>query len=358
MEEIKQKLKNKLAENKLSDVIHSLEQLTKSNSSLYDQVIALKQRFSALKQKNRQGILDSKDAQLEERQIVHQIIELIDAIDHKNTTNSLRSSPLSTSMLWGLTSGILIIIMMPLVLFFPCPSHEQYFFFRVLFAFIVALFAFIIPQLLKFKHRLLISLFLFPLIFTGAYSVSPGLLYTPSKCQPTHFDYTFFIENEQGTTLALEDGTLVLLVGNDKKLEQIDAKGATTFKQLPLHYRTDSIKVELQNIKGWQFDNGKNSQYLYLKGESARLILKPNDRLCCISGSIRDENSTFLEGITVSIGNISTTTNELGRFELTIPLDKQKEVQNLTAFADGYQIFEADVYPASKEDVKIILQKK
>ena len=277
MEEIKQKLKNHLADNKISDVLHSLEQLTQSNPIVHHQVIALKRQFETLEQKNKQGILSPKNARREEREIAHQALELIHTVGQKKaTSNSLRSSTLlPTSTLWGLTIGILIIIMMPLVLFFPCPADSQYFFFRVLFSFIVALLGLIIPQLFQFKRRLFISAIAFPLIFSTVYYFCPGVLYNPATCQQEHFDYTFFVEDEQGTALQLKHGALVLSVGKDRTLVKIDSTGAATFKQLPTHYKNDRIKIELQNVDNWQFKNNQDSQYISLKETSHHLVLHP-----------------------------------------------------------------------------------
>lgn len=88
------------------------------------------------------------------------------------------------------------------------------------------------------------------------------------------------------------------------------------------------------------------------------MIVEHDNSLCCVNGSVRDENSNFLEGVKVSIGDVFTMTDENGRFAIKIPTEKRKEEQTITAYKESYAIFEDQVWPATKAEVKIILRKK
>jgi hypothetical protein len=171
------------------------------------------------------------------------------------------------------------------------------------------------------------------------------------------FDYTVFLENTDGETVLKNQGTLVLRIENDKREENIDAKGSANFKQIPPKARKQSTILQLQGAEGWQFNNGKKAIELTLQGTSSTIILEPDSSLCRISGSVRDEK-TFLPGVRVSIDEVIAVTDENGRFFLEIPVAKRKAQYTLTAYKEGYQIWDNFVYPASSPEVKIILQKE
>jgi hypothetical protein len=171
------------------------------------------------------------------------------------------------------------------------------------------------------------------------------------------FDFTVFLENVDGETVLKNQGKLVLRIVNDKREENIDAKGSANFKQIPPKARKQSTILQLQGAEGWQFNNGKKAIELTLEGTSTTIILEPDNSLCCISGSVSDENA-FLSGVRVSIDDIIAETDENGRFFLEIPNAKRKAQYTLTAYKEGYNIWDNFVYPASSPEVKIILHKK
>ena len=70
---------------------------------------------------------------------------------------------------------------------------------------------------------------------------------------------------------------------------------------------------------------------------------------------MRDEENRPLKDVTIRIGSIKTTTDEEGYFTLNIPPDQQKKQQTLTAFKQGYDMWESFVYPGSGQEIKIIL---
>ena len=73
-----------------------------------------------------------------------------------------------------------------------------------------------------------------------------------------------------------------------------------------------------------------------------------------MNGSVRDEENNFLFDVRVSIDNVFTKTDANGRFLIEIPPEKQKSKQTLIAYKDNYLIWEANVYPATQQEVKII----
>lgn len=143
-------------------------------------------------------------------------------------------------------------------------------------------------------------------------------------------------------------------IENDKRTESIDSKGSVNFKQISTSLKNDSVSIEIE-AKGWEFFNGKTSETISLNGTSTIVKVQLDNSLCCVFGSVRDEANKYLTKVTVSIEGVFTETDENGRFSLEIPLEKQKEVQTLTVYKQGYKLWEARISPASKKDIKVQL---
>ena len=199
------------------------------------------------------------------------------------------------------------------------------------------------------SYSIIISIFVIVLGF----SLEMFKLYKNSE----PFDYTIFLENADGETVLKSKGKLVLHIENDKREEPIDHKGSANFKQIPPKLIDQTVNLQME-VEGWQFENGKTSVEITLKGKSTIVIVEPDNSLRFISGSVRDEENNFLSDVRVSIDDVFTKTDENGRFFIEIPPEKQKPKQTLIAYKDNYLIWEGNVYPASKQEVKIILKKK
>lgn len=171
------------------------------------------------------------------------------------------------------------------------------------------------------------------------------------------FDYTIFLEDANGKSVLKHNGTLVLRLENDKREAAIDGSGSATFKQIPKRFARQTVGLQIE-ADGWQFANGKKAAEIQLNGKSATLIIVPDNSLRFVSGSVRDERGNFLSGVRISIGDVATQTDAYGRFTLDIPPELQKARQTLIAFKENYAVWEADVYPATRQEVKIILKRR
>ncbi|MCP4396368.1 MAG: hypothetical protein GY801_03520, partial [bacterium] len=112
------------------------------------------------------------------------------------------------------------------------------------------------------------------------------------------------------------------------------------------------IRVDAEGFE----DVAPHARYV-LTGKSTNVEIQRNYDLAVVFGTVQDEKM-FLPGVRVSIGDLDVTTGEHGRFRLEIPPDKQKTRQRLTAFKEGYQIWEGSVLPETGQEVKISLMKK
>jgi hypothetical protein len=72
---------------------------------------------------------------------------------------------------------------------------------------------------------------------------------------------------------------------------------------------------------------------------------------------VKDEDNLPLKGVTVSAAGISTETDGMGQFRIEIPLDKQREEQRVTAYKEGYKLWDFSGPTSDKVPWKIILRR-
>ena len=265
----------------------------------------------------------------------------------KNESSDIKTT--KNYLLPSIAGLILILIILTLIIFFPNPSHEQYLVFRIVLAIACGGFAAIIPGFFKINYKHFIQA-------SGALGVF-ALVYliNPAGSEAKSFDFTVFLETNRGETALKNKGMLILKLGNDKREEKIDAEGSVNFKNIPIANKNQTLSLQIE-ADGWQFENSNISTSILLKENNATVTIKRDNSLCCVFGSVRNESSEFLSDVKVSIGDVSTETNESGRFSLEIPPEKQKAEQKLTVYKEGYEIWEANVYPDTKQEVGIILR--
>jgi hypothetical protein len=251
---------------------------------------------------------------------------------------------------------VLIGIILLLVIFFPCPTSSQFFVFRIVLSIAVAGFASIIPGFLRIKYNGIITAGGALAVFVLVYIFNPGTIITENRCNEP-FDFTIFLQDSAGNSVLKNSGNLILQIENDKRIESIDEKGSATFKQIPFNLKDGNLTLQLE-ATGWQFVNGKTAVEIKLQNKSNTVIVKKDNSLCCVSGSVRDEENNLLNDVIVSIGDFADTTRDNGRFLIDISPEKQKPEQTLIAYKANYKIFETFVYPATEQEVKIILHKK
>ena len=95
-----------------------------------------------------------------------------------------------------------------------------------------------------------------------------------------------------------------------------------------------------------------------MKGDSLTVEVKRDRSLATVFGTVRDTEGQPLNDVQIRIGELVTTTQADGRFMLNIPPDKQQQQQTLTAYKEGYEVWEGFVYPATGQEVKIVLTRK
>ncbi|NIM13295.1 MAG: hypothetical protein GTO45_14380 [Candidatus Aminicenantes bacterium] len=125
------------------------------------------------------------------------------------------------------------------------------------------------------------------------------------------FDFTIFLKDSSGKTVLKNNGLIKISLASDIRTKKINENGSVDFKIIPPYLQSKSVQVELE-AKGWQFTNGKVSTDCILKGNNATLIIERDNSLCCVSGTVLDDDGNFVVKAKVTIKNISTETNENG----------------------------------------------
>ncbi|MFC2145750.1 hypothetical protein ACFLRT_00140 [Acidobacteriota bacterium] len=171
------------------------------------------------------------------------------------------------------------------------------------------------------------------------------------------FDFTIILRDAQGKTILRNKGEIKIILQNDIRTKKIDENGSVDFKSIPKGFKNSKVTVEL-NAPGWQFANGNVSILCTLKGTNAHMTIERDKSLCCISGTVVNEEENLVAGARVRIKDITTETDENGWFTLKIPPEKQAAKQFLTIQKEGYKTNSSFVYPASKSEIIISLTKK
>lgn len=192
-------------------------------------------------------------------------------------------------------------------------------------------------------------------VFAFIYLINPAGTISADSCnQP--FDFTIFLVDKDGVTSLQDNGSISLIMGNDRRTENIDPDGSVSFKQISPDFTDDTLQVQLET-DGWQFQNGRKSTVVILNGISQNLIVERDNSRCCISGSVRGEQSGFLSGVKLNIGNVFAESDANGRYTIEVPPELHSNEYILTAQFSGYKIWESKVYPTTGAEVPIILQK-
>lgn len=79
--------------------------------------------------------------------------------------------------------------------------------------------------------------------------------------------------------------------------------------------------------------------------------------LAILFGTVKDEDNRPLEGVTISVADLSAVTDAAGNFSIRIPADRQKPEQRVSAYRNGYQIWDFTGPVMEDTPWKIILRK-
>jgi hypothetical protein len=189
---------------------------------------------------------------------------------------------------------------------------------------------------------------LFILVAAGGFTLVPGT---------GPFDFTIILLDSTPKTVLKSQGEIKIIIGNDIETDKIDENGSVDFKSIPAKFKNKEVPIQI-NAPGWQFTNGKTSTQCKLEGNRALITIERDSSLSTIAGLVLDEEKNSIVGAKVIVKDIITHTDENGRFTIRIPPEKQEEKQSIRVQKQGYENFDDFVYPASKQEIEIVLPRR
>ncbi|GAB4038014.1 carboxypeptidase-like regulatory domain-containing protein [Spirosoma gilvum] len=168
------------------------------------------------------------------------------------------------------------------------------------------------------------------------------------------FDYIVYLRPGQGQTPVSSAAKIRLILGNVPREETVDANGRVMIAGIPARFQEKPVRVELLNSPDLAFSNGTFADTLLLDKTEATLSLIPHQDLCCIRGTVYDNNGHPVSKATVWAENFPVQqTDSLGRFVLQLPVEYQQETSiRVTARKNQQQ---ASVHATPREETSVLL---
>lgn len=144
------------------------------------------------------------------------------------------------------------------------------------------------------------------------------------------------------------DGGELTLVYADK-MEKQKIHDEVIFKQIASKYKGEKGRI-IFTAKG--YDPIDTSIILT---KLIELPIRRDHSLETIFGTVKDEQNRPLKDVMISVQNIKVFTDESGSFNINIPFNQQQQEQRLTAYKEGYKLWDFTSAPSKMIAWKIIL---
>ncbi|MDR2948090.1 MAG: hypothetical protein LBV71_02680 [Prevotella sp.] len=152
-------------------------------------------------------------------------------------------------------------------------------------------------------------------------------------------------------------GTLEIVLGDKTEKAEISRNGEAIFKNVDHKYNKTSVLVRLLDTRGELYYVSDSTVFINKnKINYVQIGLKGIDEL---QGIIIDNISgDGLGQATVELAGVETTTDEKGRFRLSIPITKQEKKQEIYVYKEGYTTYRAMVPMGNENECRIVLKRK
>ncbi len=287
-------LRAALAQGKTKQVISELLAITRSNTELHSQVIQLSARYTNYERQKLGNLEDPSVLSIELNKINNTALAIIDELD----TSTSEGFFTKKRLLW--LGGIL-----------------------------VALVA-ILANLAEILNYLDIK-------------PSSGGKIT---------NVTIMVEDKSGEFVMRQQGKIVMMVeGGDVKQEDIDSKGAASFKNVKVG---DKVRLKVDFSEPYR---PLHPDSLYTIPADGRITLRVGlQNLGKVFGRVlyRDKE---LPGVVVAIGDLRDTTDDLGRYEILIPETDHRQEQEVFFKAKGFKSITKKAFPQTNQPLNVVMEK-
>ncbi|MBK8567800.1 MAG: hypothetical protein IPN76_31900 [Saprospiraceae bacterium] len=243
----------------------------------------------------------------------------------------------------------LLVGMVLLLVFVPCPTDAQFFAFRLLLALAAGGLATLLPGMfgldLNNGTKAAGALGIMVLI----YLVNPGTLAGGGKCDEGPFNFTVRLvkPNNMANYPPLKGGTLKIWVVDRYEKPELNTDLVAEVKAIPNVQDGNMVDAYLEGATYWKLE--KDSVRLSKLSQTLNVV--PDGSLDTLYGkTLMNDNPVV--GVQIEVeGGLSGVSDANGKFVVPIPLMKQKEVLLVSAFKEGYGRVEERHNPASGEKV-------
>jgi len=289
-------LRAALAKGKTKQVITELRALTVGNADLHNQVIQLSARYTNY-EKQKLGDLENPSVLgIELNKINNAALAIIDELEEKTPHSISKGFFAKKRLLWlggGLVALIGILANLTTILDFPG----------------------IKPQGGKISN------------------------------------VTVMVEDKNGEFVMRQEGKIVMMVaGGDVKQEDIDSKGAASFKNVKIG---DKVRLKVDFSEPYRPLN-PDSLYTIPRDGRIRLVVALQ-HLGKVFGRVIYQDKE-LAGVIVSVGSLRDTTDDLGRYEIFIPETDQRREQEVFFKKEGFESITKKAYPQTNQPLNIIME--
>lgn len=178
------------------------------------------------------------------------------------------------------------------------------------------------------------------LLFLGTYAVR---YFTP-------FNMTVRVDETRGIpSMPYENGTLTITYAD--KSETVGVGRETIVKEIPPKYKGREARLV------FAADGFVTVDTLVRLRKAIDLPARRDNSLGVVFGTVKDEDNRPVAGAEISLLDLRATSDALGKFRIEIPLDKQAAEQRVSAYKEGYELWDWTGPPSNTVEWSIILRR-
>lgn len=370
----KDELKRLISANETRQAIQSLLEAARTldDQRLLNDVIHQSSRLEQAKKEEMLGTSDPDDVRRQLARIHHALLEIIDrmpkepapAASGKPAASAGNPPPVFTGTGGGNIPGTgdggakttgkmawliglaLLVGMVLLLVFVPCPTTAQFFAFRLALALAAGGLATLLPGMFGLELANGVKAAGALGFAAMVYLVNPGELVSSDQCNGDPFNFTVRLQKPDLPNYPpLARGNLRIWVVNRYEKPELNSDLLGEVKGIPASEAGKKVDVSLEGATYWKL--AVDSVTLSKTSQTLRVV--PDGSLDTLSGKVTNaDGSSPLPGVTVEVeGGLSGVSDAAGRFAIAIPAGKQKEMLLVSASKTGFVKVDERHNPAS-----------
>jgi hypothetical protein len=153
----------------------------------------------------------------------------------------------------------------------------------------------------------------------------------------------------------IETGAIVIMyLGAEVREARIQGNNDAIFENIPIRYSNSGVKFKLKVTENL---NLVNPDSLYRLQENKLIFLDAKLMLKNFVSGVVLYDDKPLEGVMVTIGRQSDTTDYLGTYSLVLPLDQLQDEQVISFYKRGLKLQRRRIFLQSLKEVDMIMEK-